>query len=590
MPMRRQIVVSVTALVAVALSLAAPVRADRLLAGGEALDCPTAIVEVNDELLAPLLPAVKSLGGHAIARGDRVTVIGPRGQRIVFTENQAKAEVGAATSDLAAAPRRVKEVWLLPMRSLASLLGWTVRWDPDKRQAELLLQVTSVTVSDKKDGWLRVTIAATGAVKSRNHLGSQEDPDRLLVDISGADISVPNGQARQVVGSPQISEISVAPTTANPAGVRVTIQTPGPPRYYLSSGDNGCTLYMDVAEGRVRLSDMKVDVRSAGFAQVTLTTSRPARTRVLPLDRGGGYGDRLLVFIEDAEPAIPEPPTVPKESPLKGIRFTEETKEHPFGVILDLKERAGHAVATEGNQVVIYVGTPRLQDLCVVIDPGHGGIFPGAQYGGLCEKDLNLDIAQRLAKALRDQGVEVCLTRDRDQETIPGCGRGDLRAELAARTALPNKVCADLFISIHCNACATPNGRGGTEVYYHYARPQERGLADALDRAMGSLGVGGAGVRPDNAVYNSGLFVLRNSPVPAALVEVAYLNNDADRKLLASASFRQKAAESIRDGLKSYVEGGEFYALYRPERRSAREAKAERDRAAKPAADPAGDD
>jgi len=209
----------------------------------------------------------------------------------------------------------------------------------------------------------------------------------------------------------------------------------------------------------------------------------------------------------------------------------------------------------------------------VVVDAGHGGHDPGAVYHGLREKHLALDIARRLQGELASVGLSVVMTRTRDEFIA-----------LSRRPSLANHIQADLFVSIHINANRNRQV-SGVEVYYPresvvqaaapfpphveptevalptftvrqilwdlvLARSRRRSARMALHicRTMRSrLGVRCRGIRGARFV------VLREARMPAVLVEVGYVSNQAEASRLASASYRQAAAEAIADGVLSYV-------------------------------------
>ncbi|MFA5350699.1 MAG: N-acetylmuramoyl-L-alanine amidase [Candidatus Omnitrophota bacterium] len=215
----------------------------------------------------------------------------------------------------------------------------------------------------------------------------------------------------------------------------------------------------------------------------------------------------------------------------------------------------------------------------VVIDSGHGGNDPGAiGKNGLREKDVNLDIARRLSDLLRAEGVHTVLTRSSDR-FIP----------LSARVNIANKSGADLFISIHSNANRS-RSLSGFEVYYvapsisdskraymtarsaslslkdavfasnsqdlqaiiwdmiyTNSRAESIGLAHSLCRVMDSsidaniLGVKGARFQ-----------VLKGVRTPGILIEVGFVSNLNEEKLLRSSAYRQKLAEGILEGIRGY--------------------------------------
>ncbi|HHV95456.1 MAG TPA: N-acetylmuramoyl-L-alanine amidase [Clostridiaceae bacterium] len=174
----------------------------------------------------------------------------------------------------------------------------------------------------------------------------------------------------------------------------------------------------------------------------------------------------------------------------------------------------------------------------VVIDPGHGGYETGAVHGGIKEKDLNLDIALRLEKLLKNEGIIVYMTR-----------KDDRYVNLYSRSGLANSVNADMLVSIHNNA-DWYNTSGTMTLYYPETAMKRNGitskdLAAIIQKEVSSyLGTKNIGI-----ISRTNLAVLRTSKVPAVIVEVGYMTNKNELKKLSTAEYRQKAAEAIRNGI-----------------------------------------
>ncbi|MCX5696973.1 MAG: N-acetylmuramoyl-L-alanine amidase [Candidatus Omnitrophica bacterium] len=218
----------------------------------------------------------------------------------------------------------------------------------------------------------------------------------------------------------------------------------------------------------------------------------------------------------------------------------------------------------------------------IVIDAGHGGKDPGTTgKTGLKEKDINLDIARRLARILKNSGVNVIMTRTND--TYPS---------LARRVAIANNAKADLFMSIHTNANRVRSLKG-FEVYYvsPKADDSKRALASAREAALNldkSCFAGNSlylratvwdllytynrGESMELAssichtihknvdvcvlgVKNANFFVLRGARMPAVLVEIGFLSNSKEERLLKNNFYRQEIAESLTRGLEDYEQG-----------------------------------
>lgn len=192
---------------------------------------------------------------------------------------------------------------------------------------------------------------------------------------------------------------------------------------------------------------------------------------------------------------------------------------------------------------------PSLKDKIVIIDPGHGGQDPGAQYGGIEEKNINLNIALRLKKSLNDKGCNVILTREVDKDFyLPNFVLGKMakRAELDQRIKMANMNHADLLISIHANSY--PGGNSyGMESYYPVNSAEGKALAEFIQSELQHI-------QPDNKrVAKIGdYYLLNQTKMPSVLVEVGFLSNPKERKLLQTTSYQEKIAEAITKGIENY--------------------------------------
>ena len=205
--------------------------------------------------------------------------------------------------------------------------------------------------------------------------------------------------------------------------------------------------------------------------------------------------------------------------------------------------------------------SPRL----IVLDPGHGGNDPGHQNSVLRvdEKDMTLDVAQRLKKALEAHGYQVLLTRTDDR-----------RVELEQRADIAGRAKADLFLSIHFNSLpATVAGRvTGAETYV--LTPQfQRSSGDERKDKRADLAFPGNRLDYANTVLGYCLhrqlltelkssdrgykraryIVLCYAECPAALVEAAFLSNNVEARRVATPEYRQQIAQAIADGVDNYA-------------------------------------
>ncbi|HWI50931.1 MAG TPA: N-acetylmuramoyl-L-alanine amidase [Symbiobacteriaceae bacterium] len=195
----------------------------------------------------------------------------------------------------------------------------------------------------------------------------------------------------------------------------------------------------------------------------------------------------------------------------------------------------------------------------VVIDPGHGGEETGAVGpAGTIEKEINLAVALRLKPLLEQAGARVLMTRTADVRVLPRERWAEATSavertqlDLAARSAISNGAVADLFVSVHANG--GPAGDGGTEVYWAVSNLNavlsQRLAKLGQQELLGALGLAdrGAKQRPFN--------VIRMSDAPAMLVEMGFVTDPDEERLLASPGGQQAAAEAIARAVGRYFAG-----------------------------------
>lgn len=183
----------------------------------------------------------------------------------------------------------------------------------------------------------------------------------------------------------------------------------------------------------------------------------------------------------------------------------------------------------------------------IALDPGHGGIFPGAigiNPFELREKDVMLALCLKIGKLLKQAGHQVVFTRHEDRHLDE-----NLSADLRKRIECANAAKAEVFVSLHCNAYSDPNPEGIETLYYPESSLNER-LARAIQDSLVSTFVDhvNRGVKPKE------LFLLRLAHMPACQVETEFISNPAQLEFLASPSNQENLARAIADGINDFAE------------------------------------
>lgn len=199
----------------------------------------------------------------------------------------------------------------------------------------------------------------------------------------------------------------------------------------------------------------------------------------------------------------------------------------------------GYLALTNGSLVEKNVQeTPTdLSDAVVVIDPGHGGSDTGALSNTeeIEEKTITLSTAKKVKEELEAAGATVYLTRTSDTFVQ----LGDICTYSEAKKA-------DIFISLHADSTEYANEATGITTYYYYQENEK--LAQTVSDSFDDLPLASRGIATGN--YQ----VLRENLQPALLVEMGYMNNDADLAEMTNSFYQQQLAESLTQALCDYFE------------------------------------
>lgn len=174
----------------------------------------------------------------------------------------------------------------------------------------------------------------------------------------------------------------------------------------------------------------------------------------------------------------------------------------------------------------------------IIIDAGHGGTDPGSVKRGVQEKDINLQIALKLQKRLERKGYKVVMTRT-----------DDTAISLSNRAKLANQAKGDLLISIHQNSFKDASVHG-IEVFYTPGKESyDHQLANFIQEAL--INYTQAKDRHVREVTN--LLVIRESKMPACLIESAYLSNDHEREMIQTEDYQDKIVTGIIEGIENFL-------------------------------------
>lgn len=421
------------------------------------------------------------------------------------------------------------------------------------------------------NNYTRVVIKTSGPVTYREELLEEhgDKPRRLYIDFMESYIE-PRFRSPVPIEDGLLERVRTGQYTTDT--VRVVLDIESISSYKIFSLPDPFRVVIDV-RGENSIPDKTTHLQLSSSSP----PPPPAVTKTIPVDPGMAIQEKALdntrVKRVDAFPVATD-----DKKPIN-IVVLSKTKKSPAAADNNLRKsesmRAGDPPVSSkislAQQLGLGVGR-------IVIDPGHGGKDPGAIALGLKEKDIVLKVAKSLAVHLeKDMGAEVILTRETD-----------VFLPLEERTAIANTNDADLFISLHINAHPSPKVRGFETYFLNLSTNDEAmrvaarenstsahqmsDLQDILSDIMQNSKINessklaeyvhnsiATGLSPSSytlknmGVKQAPFYVLIGAGMPAILIELAFISNPDDARLLSDSEFIDKMTAEISRGIQQYV-------------------------------------
>ncbi len=408
---------------------------------------------------------------------------------------------------------------LVPVRPIAEALGAQVRWLAGERQVEIVAGEDRVVLTLGSNlalvngqkltlpggvpamavrcGGAERTLVPLRFVSEQLHAKVEWDNDAYaaLVTAPTGELRPPRGRLTQIAADDNAQTITLYLSSApeyrvTDLGDRVVIDLPG---VVIGSGQDGSLRPENPVISRVRYAQHgdDIDPREEKLTRV-----------VLDLVRGCRYEENVTVLGDANLQGV----VVTVTPPETGAELPENPEMDPTA-------------------------------FTVVLDAGHGGSAWGARYEEVDEKDLTLPVTLRAAQLLREKGFNVALTRDRD-----------IYVDLYDRCDIANNARGDIFVSIHANASETNLDFQGTFTYSYPNSTEGARLAGYIQRAVveeaGSL---------DRGLLTNDYVVLRETYMPAALLEMGFMSCHEELELLVKPEYQEKMAQGVAKGVERYL-------------------------------------
>jgi N-acetylmuramoyl-L-alanine amidase len=295
--------------------------------------------------------------------------------------------------------------------------------------------------------------------------------------------------------------------------VRIVVDVKSPVKVSSAYDDSKKTLTVDISGALPGGNTGKLPIKTDKIKQVTGQKMSSA-------------GSRLIISLASS---------LPKDAYKVFVLKNDPANKKPDRVVIDIFERLPQPAGASAG----------LKGKVVLVDPGHGGSDPGAVgLNGTKEKDFTLKLSLKLRDALVKEGAKVVMTRTRDIDVHSS--NATAKDELQARVDIGIKAKADIFVSVHSNA-SVKREQGGLSTYYYAKTHSDALLAESVQNSLTR------GFALDNkGVRQADFYVTKRSPMPAILLEIAFISNPAEEKLLNSNWFQNKVVACIVQGISDY--------------------------------------
>lgn len=414
---------------------------------------------------------------------------------------------------------------LVPVRPVAEALGATVLWMKETRQVVIFNDADTIVL----------TLGSATAVVNGQSVA--------LPGAVPACVAKYDGVERTLVPLRFVSEQLHAQVDWSNADFAASITAPW---------------LIPEPEGPKAADGLLLRVESDDNAQsITLRLNREPRYTVVDL------GDRVAIDLQGFVIGTGKDGSMAPENPtVERVRYAQHgTDLYPdwagtTRVVLDLakgcsmeenllimtdRQRQSIIIQTfpsETGRPPVSVEEPEdAMAFTVVLDAGHGGSASGAVYEEVMEKDLTLPITLRVGQLLREKGYNVVFTRT-----------GDEYMDLYDRCDIANAVRGDIFVSIHANASVTNRAFQGTFTYSYPGSKEGERLAGMIQSAVCA-----AASSIDRGLLTNDYVVLRETYMPAALLETGFMSCHEELVKLVDPAYQEKLAQGTAKGIQAYL-------------------------------------
>ncbi|MDP4134245.1 MAG: N-acetylmuramoyl-L-alanine amidase family protein [Bacillota bacterium] len=510
-----------------------------LVVDSKAVSCTPSPAIVDDRVLIPARAVFEEMGAKVSWNESSKQV------KVIYNNTEIKMNVGTKeayvngkTVKLDVPPSIISSRTMIPLRFVGESIGADVNWNASTYTVNIVSPEKNVSTGDssnseeppvviesvslkKGNGYDTIYITSSGVADVKTMVLS--NPLRLVFDIQNATLSCKSGT---LDGGNIIDTVRYAP---HDNYVRVVVDCSNIPGYSYIEDDGDVQIKFTAKKNNFDyLGGSSSSLIFKDGAKVRLKT-QDAKAYSFYIDNGGL--SKGTITINDSIIN-----TVEIKSNYINIKLKEENVKYSITgnkILLTSTQKPKNDVITDKTGGI------------VVLDAGHGGSDPGAlgrdKDGKLIanEKDINLAVTLKVYGILKQKGINVSLTRNED-----------VYVDLVKRADMANDLKATLFVSIHNNSISDPEYKGSMVLYSLTSLGGKALANNILEDICKEAGTLNRGLR-----NGTNMAVIRHTTMPAVIVECGFLTNDDELNNLRNASFEEKLAKGIADGIIKTLKG-----------------------------------
>lgn len=495
-------------------------------------------IDFNKVTMFPVRAVFEYLGGTVTWNSKtQIMDVSYDGNKLRFTNNSSTANINGKSIKLTAPAKKINDRLIIPVDFLKNLKDITAVTDSKAKVIKIstnpmgsVKEVSSTTSGTK-------TIVTLKMNKQKGYSAYRmTSPNSIVVDFKNVKV---DASQNIKTNSPLIDGINVSAIDANSA--RITINLKSLDNFSVEAITDGCKITIEKPIDAKLSYENRYDRVYFSLKGIKLAEVGSTIKKYYTQEYDEKTFKYTLTIPASSSVSLAEEDFNVNDSRVDNFQIFRDEKTKDTKIVINAKQEFTYYVSYNETrkQSEINLLTPAAEDeMLVVIDAGHGGEDPGAVKGNAKEKDLNLAMALKLEKLLKEKNIKTFMLRQDD--TFVG---------LYDRPYIANALNATMFICIHNNYIDSTSVSGTETLYYPEKNGDPSFTGEKLAKMVQDSLISKLKTVNRKTVERPGLVVLKYTKMPAILAEIGFLSNAKELKNLQDSAFQQKTAEALEEAI-----------------------------------------